>query len=73
MAKNYSDDHKILHKCQKMQSSDHVVMHIDNGDIKVHFWIVILLYVQQDAIRFQTLVCNTNARAGTLFGKDAFI
>ena len=32
---SYYDQHDILHKCEKMWSSNYVVLHTDNSDIKI--------------------------------------
>ena len=50
-----------------------MIIHIGNIDIKVHFWIVILLYIQHVAIQVQLLVHDTEAKAGILFGKKHLI
>ena len=49
-----------------------MVMHVCNGDIKTHFWIVFQLMMQQFEMHIQLLVCDIKGRAGILFGKDAF-
>ena len=53
-----------------MQSLD--LIYTCNGDITVLFWIIIPLMMQQVAIQLKLLVCNTKARAGLLYGRDAF-
>ena len=44
-----------------------MVIYTGNGDIKNYYLVVILLYIQQVIIQLQLLVCNTQARVGTLF------
>ena len=61
MPKHDYDSHNTLHRCQKM-SGDNMVMYTGNGDIKVHFWIVIPLHFHQVTIQLQLLACNTEAR-----------
>ena len=61
MPKSYYDSHKILYKFQKVSSFDCMVMHKDNDDIEVHFWIGILLMMQEIALQLQLLVCDTKA------------
>ena len=70
--KSYYDQHEILHKCHKMPYPDYMVRHTGNGDIKVYFWIVIPVMIQQVAMQSQLLVCSTKARGGILFGENTF-
>ena len=72
MQKSCYNGNEIMLKCQKIPSADYMIMHTGNGDIKPHFWIVILLVMQQVTIQLQLLVCDTKAKAGILVGKDAF-
>ena len=37
------------------------------SDIKVHFWIVIHLYIQQAAVQLHQLVFDSKAKAGNVF------
>ena len=53
-------------------SADNMIMQTGNDNIRVHFGIVILLFIQQVAIHWQLLVCGRKAKAGILFGKDVF-
>ena len=59
MQTNSYNQHAMLHKYQKMPSSDCMVMHTDNSNIKAHFWIVIPLLMQQVVLQLQLLICNT--------------
>ena len=68
---HYHDNHEILHICKKMPA-DNIIMHTGNGNIQVHFRIVIPLFIQQVAIQLQLLVCDTKATEDILFGKGAF-
>ena len=43
----------VLHKCQKIPSSDYIIMHMGNTDIKVHF-----------ELQLQLPVCNTKQEQG---------
>ena len=72
MPKSYYNRHAIFHKCQKMQITNYIVIHTDNGDIKVCFWITLQLNIQQVVTQLQLLVGNAKARTGILFGIDAF-
>ena len=49
-----------------------MVMYAGKDSIKVHFWMVIPLYVQWVAIQLQLLVCDTKIRVEISFGKHAF-
>ena len=65
MPKYKYDGHDMLYRCQKVPA-DNIVKYTGNGDIKVHFWLVISLIINK---QLQLLVCDTRARAGIPFGK----
>ena len=44
-------------------------IHTGNGPVKTHFWIDILLNVQECMIQFKLLVCDTQAQTGILLVK----
>ena len=62
--------HQILHKCIKKKGHK-IIIYMANGDVKVHFCIVIRLCIQV-AIQVQLLVCTTQIIVGILFGEYAF-
>ena len=56
----------------KKQSPEYMIMYTANGYMKILFWIVIPLMKQQVTKQLQLLICDTKAKAGILFYKDAF-
>ena len=64
--KRYYDSYNIC--TDVLNICDIIVIHIGNGDIQIHFFIVLPLLVQQVVIQLHF----NKARTKILFGKDAF-
>ena len=59
-----------LHHLPKAQAAAQTI-HTGNGPVKTHFWIDILLNIQDCMVQFKLLVCDTQAQTGILLSKMA--
>ena len=70
MPTHFYDKAYYLHHLPKENTKDQQI-HTDNGPVKTHFWIDILLNVQGCMLQFKLLVCDTQAQTGILLSKMA--
>ena len=70
MPTQFYDKAYYLHHLPKAQAAAQTI-HTGNGPVKTHFWIDILLNVQDCMVQFKLLVCDTQAQTGILLSKMA--
>ena len=70
MPTHFYDNAYYLHHLPKAPTAAKTI-HTGNGPVKTHFWIDILLNVQECMIQFKVLVCDTQAQTGILLSKMA--
>ena len=70
MPTHFYDKAYYLHHLPKVLTAAQTI-HTENGPVKTHFWIDILLNVQGCMIQFKLLVCDTQDQTGILLSKMA--
>ena len=67
---HFYDKAYYLHHLPK-ENAEAQTIHTENGPVKTHFWINLLLNVQGCMIQFKLLVCDTLAQTRILLSKMA--